>query len=160
MQFDLEDLLQAVGPPASLIFAAWIFLSFLQQRYVAAFERFRELTSEYRRGDDGERHRSVGRQIGIYRRRCEWMRFATNIGIVSAILLISTLVIAALNVVTGGLAFLPPIAAFCAIVGLLLVIAAAAIVYIENDLLSEALDDELSDIPELAHLNRPSKTAS
>src|SRR5436305_1444599 len=36
VQFDLKDLLQAIGPTASLVFAAWIFLSFLESRYVAA----------------------------------------------------------------------------------------------------------------------------
>ncbi len=29
--FELKDLLSAVGPTASLIFAAWIFLSFLPE---------------------------------------------------------------------------------------------------------------------------------
>jgi len=154
MNFDLKDLLQSVGPTASLIFAAWIFLSFLQQRYVAAFERFRELADSYRQGASGPRHDSIKRQIAIYRRRCEWMRLATNIDVVSAMLLILTLVLAAFNVVFQEPPVLPPLAAFCAIIGLILVMIAAALVFVENNLLSSALEDELTDIPEMSEVLR------
>jgi hypothetical protein len=36
--FELKDVREAIGPTASLLFAAWIFLSFLRERYVAANE--------------------------------------------------------------------------------------------------------------------------
>jgi hypothetical protein len=80
-EFDLKDLLEAVGPTASLIFAAWIFLTFLQARYTAAYERFRALIAELRshRGQD-QRRTSLRQQILLYKRRCEQMRLATNIG--------------------------------------------------------------------------------
>ena len=32
MNFELSDVLKAIGPAASIIFAAWIFTGFLQQR--------------------------------------------------------------------------------------------------------------------------------
>ena len=48
MDFELKDLLEAIGPNATLIFAAWIFLSFLQQRYTAAYDRYRALVPRQR----------------------------------------------------------------------------------------------------------------
>src|SRR4051812_48142278 len=98
--YSLKDVLTAVGPTASLIFAAWIFLSFLQERYTTAYERYRSLISEYRQGNlHDQRKRSVRDQILLYKHRCEQMRLATNIGVISAIILISTLITAALNTV-------------------------------------------------------------
>src|SRR3954462_9829864 len=89
--YDLKDVLTAVGPTASLIFAAWIFLSFLQQRYTTAYERYRSLISEYRQGNlQDQRKRSVRDQILMYKQRCEQMRLATNIGVIWAIRLLNT----------------------------------------------------------------------
>jgi hypothetical protein len=91
--FDLKDLLQAVGPTASLIFAAWIFLSYLQARYTAAYQLYRSLIAEFRsHHEPDERRASLHAQIREYRRRCELMRRATNIGVASAIVLISALI--------------------------------------------------------------------
>lgn len=145
MSIDLKELLQTIGPTASLVFAAWIFLSYLQTRYEAAAVRFRELLNEYREEMNSSRHQSVRRQILLYQRRCACMRRATNIGVVSAMLLIFTLIIGALNVVAPN-DILPPIAACLAIVGLALVVLAASFVLFENRLMQRALDDELSDV--------------
>src|SRR3954462_13167604 len=91
--FDLKDLLEAVGPTASLIFAAWIFLSYLQARYTAAYHLYRALVAEFRSHDEHDkRGRSLRAQIREYRRRCELMRSATHIGVLSAIVLISALI--------------------------------------------------------------------
>jgi hypothetical protein len=150
VNFELKDLLEAIGPTASLVFAAWIFLSFLESRYVACFERYRELANEYRSGGPEDRHASVKAQVRLYRRRCEWIRLSTNIGLVSAVLLLFTLIFAGLNVVFSGHSWLPAGAAVCSIVGLLLVVIAAAIVIIENTLIGSALRAEVADIPELA----------
>jgi hypothetical protein len=88
--FELKDLLQALGPTASLIFAAWIFLSFLQSRYSAAYERYRSLLDEFRQHSNRDRRReSLHEQILEYKRRCEQMRRATNLGVIAAICLIA-----------------------------------------------------------------------
>jgi hypothetical protein len=55
--FDLKEFLQAVGPTASLIFAAWIFLTFLQARYSAAYERYRALIAEFREHPNRDKRR-------------------------------------------------------------------------------------------------------
>jgi uncharacterized membrane protein YcaP (DUF421 family) len=73
------------------------------------------------------------------------MRRATHIGVVSAMLLIATLVIGAINVAAPN-DVLPFVAAVCAIVGLSLVIAAASLVLLENRLMQRALDDESTDV--------------
>lgn len=145
MSIDLKELLETIGPTASLVFAAWIFLSYLQSRYEAAAIRFRELLDEYRGQSQGSRHQSVRRQILLYQRRCSYMRKATNIGVVSAILLILALILGATNVVVPS-AVWSPMAAFCSIVGLALVVIAACFVLLENRLMQRALDDELSDV--------------
>jgi len=48
MSFEMKDLLSSVGPAASLIFAAWIFLQLLNSWYMAAFDMYRSFVKEYR----------------------------------------------------------------------------------------------------------------
>jgi hypothetical protein len=147
--FDLKDFLQAVGPTASLIFAAWIFLTFLQARYSAAYERYRALIAEFREHPNRDKRReSLRGQILEYKRRCEQMRLATNIGVFSAIVLISALVLAAFGTMYDQVSALKYLTACCAIVGLLLVIWAAVLVIVENSRLQLILDSDLSDIEE------------
>jgi hypothetical protein len=145
LSIDLKELLETIGPTASLVFAAWIFLSYLQARFEAAAVRYRELLDEFREQRASARHDSVRRQILLYKRRCTWMRRATDIGVASAMLLIATLVIGAINVAAPN-DVLPIVAAVCAIVGLSLVIAAASLVLLENRLMQRALDDESTDV--------------
>src|SRR3954462_6929975 len=71
MDFELKDLLEAIGPNATLIFAAWIFLSVLQTRYTGAYDRYRALIEGYRNSSgDSARRRSLVQQIDLYKRRC------------------------------------------------------------------------------------------
>jgi hypothetical protein len=148
--FPLKDLLQAVGPTASLIFAAWIFLSFLQQRYMSAYEHYRQLIAEFRSHEQRDRRRdSLGEQILGYKRRCEQMRRATHIGVIAAICLISSIVFAALHAMGLELPAVKYLCATGAIVGLLLVIWAAVLVLIENAGLQKIIDSDISDIPDL-----------
>jgi hypothetical protein len=155
MGFQLKDFLDAVGPPASLIFAAWIFLSVLQQRYSDAYERYRALVQQYREPGHGERRReSVKHQILLYLRRCEQMRRATNIGVVAAMLLILALMTAGVDVVVGSTAPTRYAVAVLALLGLALVIVAAGYMVFENTLVRQALSGEPDDIPELRRVVR------
>lgn len=148
--FELKDLLQAVGPTASLIFAAWIFLSYLQSRYTVAYEHYRALIAELRtHREQDERRASLRSQILEYKRRCELMRRATNIGVVSAIVLISALLSAAVGTIFNAASMWKYLTALCAIGGLLLVVWAASLVIVENCRLQRILDSDLSDLPEL-----------
>lgn len=100
MPFQLSDLLKAIGPNAAIIFAAWIFLSFLQTRYDSAIGRHRALIETYRTGDEGqERTQAIKRQIEVYARRCTLMSHAVTVGLISAILFLSTLIVGGLDVV-------------------------------------------------------------
>jgi Protein of unknown function (DUF2721) len=157
--FDLKDLLQAVGPTASLIFAAWIFLTFLQSRYTSAYEYFRALIAEFRtHREQDQRRASLRHQILIYKRRCEYMRLATNIGVTSAILLITALICAALGTMYDTVSAWKYLTAACAIIGLLLVIWAATLVILENYALQRLLESDLSDLPELVDSVREARS--
>jgi hypothetical protein len=148
--FELKALLQAIGPTASLIFAAWIFLSYLQQRYSAAYDRYRNLIEEFRKHrEQDQRHHSVLEQILEYKRRCQQMRLATQLGLLAAILLIGSIISAALSVIGGDAAAFKYLSAALAIFGLLMVIWAAVLVMIENWRLQLIIESDLSDIPEL-----------
>jgi hypothetical protein len=148
--FDLKDVLQAVGPTASLIFAAWIFLSYLQQRYSSSYERYRALIDEFRHHPEkDQRHASLLEQILEYKRRCQQMRLATHIGLLAAIILISSIIFAALNMIDDDIAAFKFLSAGLAILGLLLVIWAAILVILENLRLQLIIDSDLSDVPEL-----------
>src|SRR4051794_21456377 len=151
MDLNLKGVLDAVGPTAGLIFASWLFLSFLGQRYAAGYERYRALISEYRDQEGrSPRHKLLGEQILLYKRRCEQMKIATNLGVLAAMFLITTLVAAALVAIFPAAELLKYVSAASSIVGLLLVLAGACIVMRENTLIQHALDGELADIPELA----------
>jgi len=160
MDFDAKELLEAVGPNATLIFAAWIFLSFLQQRYVAAYERYRQLIAEYRtHGEHDRRQHSLADQILQYKRRCQLMRHATNVGVVSAILLIAGLIAAGLDVIVH-MEWLKYVTAGGALLGLALVIASAVLVVVENVLIQGTIKSDISDIEDLrghAGVTPPSK---
>jgi hypothetical protein len=148
--FELKDLLEALGPTASLIFAAWIFLTFLQSRYTSAYERYRALIDEFRQHENRDRRReSLHEQILEYKLRCEQMRRATTVGVIAAIDLIAVLLLGALGVMAPDATILKYLCALCAISGLLLVVWAAAIVIVENSRLQLIIDSDLSDVPEL-----------
>ena len=150
MEFEFKDVLEAVGPTASLIFASWIFLTFLQSRYTAAYERYRQLIQEVREHDNpGDRHQqSVARQVRLYKLRCEQMRKATNIGVMAAMLLICAVVSGGLQVIFPDASAIKYFETFAAIAGLLLVLLAASFVVRENTLIQRAIDDEISDLPD------------
>jgi hypothetical protein len=150
-EYDLKDLMQSVGPNAPMIFAAWIFLSYLQQRYSTAYDRYRALIGEYRSADLHEvRRRSLRDQILMYKHRCEEMKLATNFGVASALVLICTLITAALFIVFPHATPLKHATTALALVGLVLVMIAGAIVLRENVELQQAIDSELTDLPDLA----------
>jgi hypothetical protein len=159
MDFTMKDLLEAIGPSASLIFASWIFLSFLQTRYTAAYDRYRSLVEERRQHleqqkqhadqNDDRHQQSIGKQIELYRHRCEFMRMATNIGVAAAILLIVTILCGGLQVILPGAGALKWTGAVTAFSGLTLLIIAAVFVIVENVQIRHAMDDEKSDLPGL-----------
>jgi hypothetical protein len=151
MTFELKDFLEALGPSASLIFAAWIFLSFLQERYTSAYDRYRSMIDGYRHASDDDPHRSsIRRQIVLYRTRCEQMRRATNLGVIAAIALIASVIAAGVDVMLGGTGALKYVSSLAALLGLALVIAAATYVLRENRAIREAMDEEPADVPELS----------
>ena len=150
MSFKMKDVLDAVGPSASLVFASWIFLSFLQQRYAAAFQTFRSLVDAYRKGGVPEiRKGALEAQVRQYRRRCDWMRWATNIGVVSAICFLATLLDGLAAIFWPDAAVVRFSGAAFAALGFLLVMVAAVLTFVENTASAAALDDEVRDLHSL-----------
>jgi hypothetical protein len=149
MDFQMKDLMGAIGPHAALVFAAWIYLSFLQQRYVSAFENYRKLVAEFRAGAKDGRAQNLQDQVRVYRRRCAQMRWATNLGIVSALCLLVTLLSSVLDVLMPQQPAIRLVAAVSVIAGLVLVMAAAFLVLFENSATKVVLDQEVSDLPDL-----------
>lgn len=83
MDFQLSDVLKSIGPAASIIFAAWIFMGFLQQRYDTAVARYQAMIENFRSGElSRERRSNIKDQIPMYKRRCELMGRANIIGLV------------------------------------------------------------------------------
>jgi len=152
MNLDLAKLLTTVGPAASIIFAAWIFVAFLQTRYDAAVERYRDLIEKFRTSElSGTRRANMRDEILLYRRRCELMNRATGCGLVSAMLLISTMIFGGLAIVFQDVAFLKLLSMTTALLGLLLVILGAGLVIVEGRIIRRQIRSELLDIPDLAH---------
>ena len=93
--------------------------------------QLKDVLDAYRHPGAGETRRaSLGDQILQYKRRCEYMRLATNIGIVAAVVLIGGLIAGALHTIFGVEA-LKYVSAAGAVFGLIGVIAGAIVVLIE-----------------------------
>jgi uncharacterized membrane protein YraQ (UPF0718 family) len=143
--------LKAIGPNASIVFAAWIFMGFLQQRYDGAISRFQKAVGDYRSNDhEEERSGNLKDQILTYVQRCKMMRWATLVGLVSAILLIASLIFGALDVIVPNNPVISIIGTICAIAGFVLVIVATIIVIAEGTIMHRQLKDEVRDVPDLA----------
>jgi uncharacterized membrane protein YraQ (UPF0718 family) len=152
MMIQLGDVLKAIGPNASIVFAAWIFMGFLQQRYDSAIDRYREAVGDYRSNDHAEdRAGNLKDQILTYRMRCKLMGWATLIGLVAAILLIAALIFGALDVIVPKNTFVTAAGTATSILGFVLVIVAACVVIAEGSIVRRQLDDELRDVPDLAN---------
>jgi hypothetical protein len=151
MDFEVKDALQVVGQNAGVVFAAWIFMSFLQQRYVAALDRYRQLVNDYRAGNRSEARRPALRdQVMAYRRRVHEMRLATNLGIYSAWQLLASLIVGLLSTVFGDNALFRALAVVLPAGGLITVMVAAGLVVRENVEIKKELDEEPLDVPDLA----------
>jgi hypothetical protein len=151
MNLDASAILKAIGPAASIVFAAWIFMGFLQQRYDAAIERYRSMIAQYRKGEVSQwRHGNIKDEILVYKRRCELMNAASVVGLISAILLILTLIAGELSIILPKEPVPQYATAGCALAGFSLVIVAAIIVIVESVITRRLLDSELLDVRELA----------
>src|SRR3954447_19516310 len=96
----LTEILKTVGPSAAIIFAAWIFMGFLQQRYDAAVERYRAIIAEFRSGGASPaRCDNIREQVQIYKRRCVLMSYSSMLGLTAAILLLLTIMLGELVVI-------------------------------------------------------------
>src|SRR4051794_32432771 len=118
MDFDLANMLKVIGPAASIIFAAWIFMGFLQQRYDSAVARYRSIIGEYRADDlPAGRRGNAKQEIAGYKRRCELMNSACAAGLVSAMLLILALIAAEIVLAVPALSALKYVSAGAALIG-------------------------------------------
>jgi hypothetical protein len=152
MSFDTANLMNKVGSAAPMIFAAWLFVSFLQNRYESAIDRYRELISTYRTSEPSDSRKSNMRdQVVSYRRRCELMRRAMSLGLASAIAMIVTLIFGGLNLTFKDLPLLGYLSAGCGLLGFILVIVATVLVIMEGTVTHRQIDNELLDVPDLAH---------
>lgn len=150
MEFQFKDVMQAVGPNASLVFASWIFMSFLQTRYSNAYTLYRNMIDDLREDRaDGPRRTTIQDEILLYRERLNRMRLATNLGLYAAILLLSTLILSGLDVVFGSPGWLKYLGVLSVSVGLGLIIWSASLVIVENKMLKMALDRDGDDLAEL-----------
>lgn len=158
----LSEVLKAIGPNASIVFAAWIFMGFLQQRYDNAIDRYRSAVGDYRSEDhDGDRAGNLKDQVVIFRHRCSLMARATLIGLLAAILLIAALIFGALDVLVPRSPVIAWSGTLSAIAGFVLVIVAAAFVIAEGRIVDRQLDDELRDVPDLTdELGRRGRTVA
>ena len=146
--YQLKDIL-AVFSASTTIFAAWIFLSFLGQRYVSAYDRYRTIIQDYRsRSREDPRRAELQRQIILYKKRCEQMRSATTLGTLSAVGLVSAIIVALLQVVLQW-DILKHLSVALGLAGLVLVLGAALQVLRENASIEQAIEGELRDLEEL-----------
>ena len=84
--YKLADLLGIAGATIGIIIAAAIFLQCLSTKYVAAFDRYRNLTGEYRANNAGEqRHDSLQNQIQSYRCQTRYLNIASLLVLIAVL---------------------------------------------------------------------------
>jgi hypothetical protein len=151
MDVDVASILKAIGPGASIIFAAWIFMGFVQQRYDAAVDRYRSMIGSYRSGEVSDTRRvNMRDQISVVKRRCELMHYANVTGLIAAIFFVLTLISAALGMVFTKASLLVYVSVLAMLAGFALVVIAAFCVLIESSIVRRQLVGELLDVPDLA----------
>ena len=152
MDFELKDVLGALGPNAALVFASWIFMGFLQSRYSDSYNRYRTLINDVREEKaKGKRQETLRDEIVLYRKRIDYMRKATDLGLYAAMLLLATLIAGALSAMLANPPWLKYVGAIMPIVGLALIIWSAGLVVIENKMIKMPLDRETDDLPQFGH---------
>ena len=126
-------------------------MGFLQQRYDGALDRYRDAVGDYRSNKhDASRSDNLKSQVLAYRRRCRLMSQATLLGLLAAILLISSLIFGGLDALVPNSSIITVFGIASTMGGFVLVIVAALIVIIEGGIMKRQLDDELRDVPDLA----------
>lgn len=126
--FQLQQVPAAVGPGASIVVAATIFLAYLQSHYSTAFHFYWPLVQHGRdHGVEDTRGRDVRAPVLLIKQHFELMRLATTLGLVAMILLIATLISGTVTAVLPSAQALNVIGALTAVAGFALVIAAASI---------------------------------
>lgn len=126
-------------------------MGFLQQRYNAAVNRYRQAISDFRSGNHAsDRRDNIRDQILVYKRRCELMNYACMAGLVSAILFLLTLIAGELDAIIPKSALLATIGSITAFGGLALVIVGSVLVLMEASYAHRQFDAELLDVPDLA----------
>jgi len=165
MDFELKDVMNAVGPSAALAFAAWLFLQLLQQRYSAAYSRYRDLVEAMRGELPDGRRQTVRDEIDVYHKRVRLMMHATTLGMIGAMLLLLALAISGVDAMLH-IDWLKYIGGPAIVVGLLLVLPAAIMVIRENNLIEQPIEAELADLEEFNgaarqdHERRPAQERS
>jgi len=150
MSFDLKEVLNTAGPTATLVFASWLFLQLVTMRFEGVTQRYEKLVEELRAGHcDRRRKDSLLALINLHRKRCEHMQRAMNLGLVAAMLLVASLLLAALYL-TMGTAVLKLATLVASLTGLTLIIAGSALVILESNLGMKTLVRQFDDVPELA----------
>ena len=151
MTIDIASIFKAIGPAASIIFAAWIFMGFLQARYDAAVDRYRAVVGQYREGGNMDARRgNLHDSILVYKKRCEIMNVASIIGLTSAIILVLALMVGELAIAFSSVEALKLFSFGATLIGLFFVIVATSIVLYESLIIHRQLETELLDLPELA----------
>lgn len=114
-------------------------------------DRYRALIDEFRKHPDSDDpHRaSTGDQVRLYRKRVEQMRLATNTGVIASMLLVVTMLAGAMVVMFPQLSVLSYVGAATMVIGLVLLLIAASFVVRENAMIRHAMENEISDLPEL-----------
>ncbi|MDB5390010.1 MAG: conserved rane protein of unknown function, partial [Planctomycetaceae bacterium] len=132
MKLDLKLILDTAGPTATLVFASWIFLQYLNQRFADASLRYRELLSEFREHSDHDvRHRSLQEQILRYRTRCGRLGRATGLGLFAAFFLLATLLLCITSMASHQPLILSLASLICSVIGITLLIVSVALAWSE-----------------------------
>jgi hypothetical protein len=96
-----------------------------------------------------ERRGHAREEILLYKRRCALMNYAFQLGLVSAIVLLLSLIVAEIHEFFRGASVLAYASSGFMLVGFLLVIAATGFVFVESNISKRQVEEELLDVSDL-----------
>jgi hypothetical protein len=141
VEVDLKDVLNAAGPTATLLFASWIFLGYLNSRLSDSQKRF---------NDHDARHKSIYDQIKQNRKRCDLLFLATNDALRGAYFMFATIATGIISIATQQPPWLCIFNLCCALSGLVFLVLSVGKALAENKLLHQSITSEVADVPEFA----------
>ena len=155
MNFELKDIVDTAGATVGLVIATSIFMQLLTTKAIALFDRYRELTMEYRSTQEKpQRNENLRAQIGLYRRRCHLIQMALASLAYAEFIFLATILLSSASLIFKQATWLKIAGSLCMLAGLLAIGLGVLFELKENFRGRDAIESETADLSEFSGQSR------